>query len=204
MEFQRDVPIKKIVNLADVVVVYLNFNEENFENCFSKMEFTMGMDYMSWAVNQFNLPVIYTEKVGEATSVKDLMDYRKVKIFNRSAHTAPKSSLDDKFRKEFKNHLPDSSSRVIKVTKEDAFFNSPLREEIEKLGKHTVMLGGFFTEVDVYITALQALMNDFFSVVISDTTSTYSERMFFNSLDIISQVVEVIDTRDLEKIWGVE
>ena len=72
------------------------------------------------------------------------------------------------------------------------------------MGKTTVMIAGFYTEVDVFITAAEALMHDFYSVVISDATSTFSERVFFQSLDMISQVVEVIDTRDLEKIWGVE
>lgn len=204
MEFQREVPIKKIVNPSDVVILKLNYNTENFEKCFSKMEFTMGMDYLSWAIDKFDIPTIFTEKSVMSSERDDINTYWDLKIFNRSAHSAPKSSLDEKFMEEYRKYLPDGSSKRLEVRKADAFFGSGLEKEIRMLGKGTVMITGFFTEVDVYITAMQALMHDLFSVVISDATSTYSERVFFQSLDSISQVVEVIDTRDLEKIWGVE
>lgn len=204
MEFQRNVPIEEIVSPSDVVLLNLNFTGENFEKCFSKMEFTMGMDYLSWAISKYAIPTIYTKTIRNGIESQELQEYKEKKKFNRSAHSAPRSSLDEKFEKEFRKYLPGSKSMVLEVPKEDAFFGSSLKEELAKLGKKTVMLTGFYTEVDVFITAMEALVNDFFSVVISDVTSTFSERVFFNSLDMISQVVEVIDTRDLEKIWGKE
>lgn len=204
MEFQREVEIGEIVDPSDVVIVNLNFSMDNFEKCFSKMEFTMGMDYLSWAIPRFNIPNIFTRKTGASSERAEIESYWDKKIFNRSAHSAPASILDEKFRNEFEKYLPDESSRFVDVRKADAFLDSGLEDEIRRLGKGTVMITGFYTEVDVFITAMQALMHDFFSVVISDATSTYSERVFFQSLDSISQVVEVIDTRDLEKIWGTE
>lgn len=202
MEFQRRVPIEEIVDPSNVVLVFMNFTPENFEQCFSKMEFTMGMDYLSWAIEKFKIPVIFTSRSKTGSRKERMNDYRDMKVFNRSAHSAPKSGLDERFQEEFKKYLPTRGSKIVRVPREDAFFQSTLIEDIMTVGKSTVMLGGFFTEVDVYITAVEALMHDLFSVVISDASSTFSERVFFQSLDIISQVVEVIDTRDLEKIWG--
>ncbi len=204
MEFQRKVPIEKIVEPSKAVILFLNFSEDNFEKCFSKMEFTMGMDYLSWAIKKFNMPTIFTNLVGYQGTPDDLLDYRENKVFNRSAHSAPKSTLDAKFMQEFRKYLPDDQSTFMSVKREDAFFGSGLAERIRQMGRTTVMVAGFYTEIDVFITAAEALMHDFYSVVVSDATSTFSERVFFQSLDVISQVVEVIDTRDLEKIWGVE
>ncbi|HKJ96849.1 MAG TPA: isochorismatase family cysteine hydrolase [Thermoplasmataceae archaeon] len=204
MEFQRKVPIERIVEPSHAAILFLNFTEDNFEKCFSKMELTMGMDYLSWAIRKFEIPTIFANLAEDPDIPEDLAEYRDSKIFNRSAHSAPKSSLDAKFMNEFQKYLPDKNSTSIEVKREDAFFSSGLAEKIRKMGKTTVMIAGFYTEVDVFITAAEALMHDFYSVVISDATSTFSERVFFQSLDMISQVVEVIDTRDLEKIWGVE
>lgn len=202
MDFQRKIPIERIVNPSDVVIVSINFNEQNFRDCFSKMEFIQGMDYMSWAVDRFNIPTIYTRRRGKASEKQYLLDYRDIKNYNRSAHIAPTSSFDAKFEEDFRKYLPPAKTDFVEAVKEDAFFGSRLADEIRKLGKTTVMLQGFHTETDVLITALQALMNDFYCVVISDVTSTYSERIFFESLEIMAQVVEVIDSRDLEELWG--
>lgn len=201
MEFLRKIPIEEIVDPSRVVILFLNFTEENFEKCFSKMEFNMGMDYLSWAIDKFDIPTIYTKVVG---SPGILSDYKESKIFNRSAHSAPKSSMDSRFMEEFLKYMPGKDSTFIEVQREDAFLGTGLDEKIRGMGRDTVMISGFYTEIDVFITAAEALMHDFYSVVISDATSTFSERVYFQSLDAISQAVEVIDTRDLEKIWGVE
>ena len=65
------------------------------------------------------------------------------------------------------------------------------------LRKKTVLFGGFFTDTDVFISSIGASMLEYRSIVVSDISSTYSERLYFQSLEMISQFIDVIDTRDL-------
>ena len=61
----------------------------------------------------------------------------------------------------------------------------------------------FFTDTDIFISSIEASLREFNTIVISDITSTYSERLYFQSLEMISQFVDIIDTRDLMLIYDV-
>ncbi|WP_162509716.1 isochorismatase family protein [Thermogymnomonas acidicola] len=128
------------------------------------------------------------------------MDAKRERALRGSA--PPKSVLDRTFEDRFRYFLPDSKSTLVTVSGFDAFSSPALADAVRASGKRTVLLTGFTTELEVYVTSISALSRNYFSVVVSDATSTYSERVYYEALDLISRSVEVIDTRDLMKIWG--
>ena len=65
------------------------------------------------------------------------------------------------------------------------------------MGRKTILFGGFFTDTDVFISSVSASIREYRSLVVSDISSTYSERLYFQSLEMISQFIDIIDTRDL-------
>lgn len=193
--------IEEIVDPGRVAIININYNDQIFADIFSKMEFTMAWDFLREPVEKYSIPMLFTGRKRKGEIKNNLGGYLKRKESVRSSHTAPPSPLDGKFMKQFSELLPNEKSAFLEVPHEDIFLDSRVIDWVRGTGKETIMFTGFFTERDVYISAMEALMRGYFSVIISDATSTYSERIFFTSLDLISQSVEVIDTRDLEKIW---
>jgi isochorismate hydrolase len=182
----------------DSVIVIANYSTDFFENTFSKMEFLMGMDYINSFVDKYNIPVIFTErKLYYNINNPEVLESRNRKEKNRIKKIAPESEYDRGFIKEFENKI--QVKNVVNVEKEDIFYHSKLENEINKLGRNTLLLGGFFTDKDIFISSAEANIREFNAIVISDITSTYSERLYFQSLEMISQFVDVMDTRDLEK-----
>lgn len=193
--------IGEIVDPDRVVIINLNYSADIFRNVFSKMEFIMAWEYLESQLNKYSIPVLYTNLENTTENDGTLAAYLGKKHSVRAAHTAPVSPLDGKFIEKFTKYMPENREDVMTVPHEDIFLESGVEEWIRQSGRDTVLFTGFFTERDVYISAFEAIMRKYYSVIISDATSTYSERIFFTSLDLISQTVEVIDTRDLEKIW---
>jgi nicotinamidase-related amidase len=60
---------------------------------------------------------------------------------------------------------------------------------------------GFHTETAILRSALSGLDHGIMPIVVSDAVSSYSERIYYEALDIISQSTEIIDSRDLMKRW---
>lgn len=183
----------------DVSFLVINYTGDQFSRIFSKMEFVTAIRYVSEASKKFSIPVIYVNK--EVSETSPLRSYINEKLEERTRFLPAMSAYDERFREGFIRYLP-SSDKVIRVSGEDAFKSDDVRMALKNYGRRAVYICGFRTEVEVHITALSCLSNGYFPVVVSDATSTFSERSFYSALDSMSQVVEVIDTRDLIKLWG--
>jgi len=186
----------------DSIIVLVNCNPEFFKNSFSKMEFLMGIDYMNNFIAKYKIPVIFTEReLHYNTDNQEISKLRNRKEENRMKNMAPPSEYDEGFLEEFNKKI--KVNRIVKTWKEDIFHKSSLQEEISKTGRKSIFLGGFFTDTDIFISAATANIREFNTIVVSDITSTYSERLYFQSLEMISQFVDVTDTRDLEQYFPV-
>ncbi|MHB1709378.1 MAG: cysteine hydrolase family protein [Thermoplasmataceae archaeon] len=183
----------------DVSFLVINYSGDQFSRIFSRMEFVTAIRYVSEASKKFSIPVIYARK--EVSETSPLRNYLNEKLEERTRFLPAMSSYDERFREEFVKYLP-SDDKIISVTSEDAFKSDDVRIALKNYGRRAVYICGFRTEVEVHMTALSCLSNGYFPVVVSDATSTFSERSFYSALDSMSQVVEVIDTRDLIKLWG--
>ena len=128
-----------------------------------------------------------------------MYSYYKLKENRRKERITPPSKLDKKFENQFANYILNMSP--VKIQSPDIFSNEEVKRSIRSSGKKILFITGFFTEVDVLRSSASALDNGYISFVISDATSTYSERVYYEALDIISQYNEVIDSRDLMKLW---
>ena len=184
---------------GDVSFLIINYTGDQFSRIFSKMEFVTAIRYVSEASKKFSIPVIYASK--EISGNSPIRSYLNEKLEKRSRFLPAMSAYDERFREGFIRYLP-SGDKVIRVTSEDAFKSDEVRIALDHYGRRAVYICGFRTEVEVHMTALSCLSNGYFPVVVSDATSTFSERSFYSALDSMSQVVEVIDTRDLIKLWG--
>ncbi len=183
----------------DISFLVINYTDDQFSRIYSKMEFVTAIRYVSEASKKFSIPVIYVNK--EVSETTPLRSYINEKLEERTRFLPAMSAYDERFREGFIRYLP-SSDKVIRVSGEDAFKSDDVRMALKNYGRRAVYICGFRTEVEVHITALSCLSNGYFPVVVSDATSTFSERSFYSALDSMSQVVEIIDTRDLIKLWG--
>jgi nicotinamidase-related amidase len=191
-----------MIDTDDSVLIMINYSPEFFEHSFSKMEFLMGMDYMNGFINKFGISTIFTQrKLNYHIENLDIKHLRERKEKNRKNNTVPESKYDKGFLEDFKGKI--SMKNIIKTEKEDVFYHSELEDRLKELGKNTLLFGGFFTDKDIFISAVNANIREFSSLVISDITSTYSERLYFQSLEMISQFVDVIDTRDLGEYFSI-
>ncbi len=189
-----------MIDTEDTSLVLINYKPEFFNHCFSKMEFLMGMDYINEFIKKYKIPVIFTEReLNYKMPDKNLNEIRNKKEENRRKNMVLPSEYDKKFLDEFKNKI--TVKNPVIVQREDIFYESKFMDEINKYGRKTLLFGGFFTDTDVFISSINAGMRDFRSIVVSDISSTYSERLYFQSLEMMSQFIDVIDTRDLMKIF---
>ncbi len=191
-----------MIDINDSIIIMLNYDDNFFKNTFSKMEFLMGMDYMNNLIKKFDLPVIFTKReLNYKINNDEIKEIRNKKENKRIENKPPESSYDEKFLKDFKEKI--IIKNLINVKKEDIFYNTDIENYIKKFNRKTLLFGGFFTDTDIFISSIEANLREFKSIVISDITSTYSERLYFQSLEMISQFVDVIDTRDLMSIYDI-
>ncbi|MEM0156407.1 MAG: isochorismatase family protein [Thermoplasmataceae archaeon] len=183
----------------NIVFVLINYVPEQFDMIFSKMEYVTAINYMAKAANKLHIPVLYPVKSVEDES--DLRRYLDEKLKIRMRGLPPKSSFDDRFRLEYDKYMP-RKEMVLPVNSENIFNDDKFKEYLFETSRKAIYLMGFQTEIEVHMSSLGAISNGMFPVVVSDATSTFSERTYFQALDLMSQVVEIIDTRDLIKIWG--
>ena len=187
----------------DVSVVFINYTIENFAESFSKMENVTAMDYLVAKIEETGIESQYVF-TGSANAEKGspMESYLALKNERRRRTMAPKSSMDARFISEFTNYLPEQNSPIFVSASSDIFGSKDLSEKLSKSGRRSIFLCGYFVEREIYHNVITSLDHGFFPFVISDAVSTYSERVFYGSLDLLSQIAEVIDTRDLMKKWG--
>ncbi|MCW6168275.1 MAG: isochorismatase family protein [Thermoplasmatales archaeon] len=188
-----------IINEKKILVLHLNHKLETFSKVFSKFEVITALDFLKHACDKFQIPELFLNT--DETAIKDdkLYNYYKLKENRRKERIAPPSKLDKKFEDQFANYILNVSP--MRIESPDVFMNEEATKSIRASGKKILFITGFFTEVDVLRSSASALDHGYIPFVISDATSTYSERVYYEALDIISQYNEVIDSRDLMKLW---
>ena len=188
-----------IINEKKILVLHLNHKLETFSKVFSKFEVITALDFLKHACDKFQIPELFLNI--DETTIKDdeLYSYYKLKENRRKERITPPSKLDKKFESQFANYILNMSP--VKIQSPDIFSNEEVKRSIRSSGKKILFITGFFTEVDVLRSSASAMDNGYIPFVISDATSTYSERVYYEALDIISQYNEVIDSRDLMKLW---
>ncbi|AAT43206.1 cysteine hydrolase [Picrophilus oshimae] len=182
------------------IIIFINNDMEFFNNIFSKMEIIMALDYINHFVEKYKIPVISTRRpINYSTSNPELMEFKMEVDKRRLMGKVPESPMDKKFADDFT--LKRLTGDDYSVFKEDIFYKTNLDKIIKEQNKIDLLLCGFFTDTDVFISAVSAYIKEFNVYIISDATSTYSERLYFQSLEMLSYFGTVIDTRDMEKYF---
>ncbi|MCL4438754.1 MAG: isochorismatase family protein [Thermoplasmataceae archaeon] len=187
----------------EVSVIFINYTIENFADSFSKMENVTAMDYLVPKIEETGIESQYVFTSSGGLGLKEsVINYLSHKNERRRRNMAPQSQMDARFISEFSNYLPEQNSPIFLSKISDIFGSKELSEKLKNSGRDYIFLCGYFVEREIYHNVITCLDNGFFPFVISDAVSTYSERVFYGSLDLLSQIAEVIDTRDLMKKWG--
>ncbi|WP_297216528.1 cysteine hydrolase family protein [Thermoplasma sp.] len=182
---------------ANSMIVLMNATLDNFKQIFSKLEFITSMNFIISAAKRYGIPMLAIERKFRQSR---LSSYISRKYSQKLISLMSPSSYDDDYIRQF-NDL--GLIQGIEVYNEDIFSSEDVARIITESGKTTIVFTGFFTESDIYISAMESLLHDYYTFVVSDATSTISERTYFEALDLLSQHVEVIDSRDLMRYWEV-
>lgn len=191
--------IENLTNPENILHISLNINKSTFEDVFSKMEFLGAYEYILSAFKRYNIPTI-------SISMEDMdylfREYGAEKHLRRKRNMAPVSPQHAEFIKQFSEitdlYIP---ALRFKTNKIDILTDPDIFKAINSANRKIIMISGFTTDLEILITTAILFNSGFIPVVISDATSTYSERMFFTALEFISMTAEVIDSRDLIKKW---
>jgi len=192
-----DFSIVQDITPADTAIIAINLTLDYFRDIFSKLEFINAATYLRNLADKNKMPVIH---VSTSQPHDSFMAYRQMKTDRRMQRKAPKSVLDRDFDSQFASMFGGISDSII--TEKDDIFNSSVL--LDRLGKNRTkyaLIIGFHTETAVLRSALSGLDHGIMPIVVSDAVSSYSERIYYEALDIISQSTEIIDSRDLMKRW---
>ncbi|MHB8360915.1 MAG: isochorismatase family protein [Thermoplasmataceae archaeon] len=191
--------IEKVTNAEDIINIAINIEKTKFKSIFSKMEFLGAYEYLMENFKKYKIPTIF---VDIDLRKFDDTEYGMEKEYRRNKSMAPVGPFEDEFMKKF-TILSEryNGGKNLTVNSINIFDNSVIEKEMQKNEKKVIMLTGFNTDREILINSSLVFFKGFIPVVVSDATSTYSERMFFNSLEFISMYGEVIDSRDLMKAW---
>ncbi len=182
------------------IIIFVNNSPEFFKGVFSKMEVIMALDYMSNFIKRYNINVLNTIRdINYSVKNEDLMNFKKEIDERRLMGKVPESTMDERFIKDFNERSLHGDK--YKVFKEDIFYKTGIEDYIKRMNKSDILLCGFFTDTDIFISAVSGYIREFNVYIISDATSTYSERLYFQALEMVSQFCRVIDTRDMEKYF---
>ncbi|MCL4341843.1 MAG: cysteine hydrolase [Candidatus Thermoplasmatota archaeon] len=205
MSFDSQVDISSILNQDSCLLINLNYYDDLFKKSFSKMEFIMAMDYLEPKVKKMGISSmdIDTTDAMQHTGSKGIKkeNYESVKAERRDRLIPRTSDMDMQFIARFSKEFA-FKNKVVKSRYTDIMLDENIRDAVESYSPGTLVFTGFRTDLEILTSAMTAELMGYYSVVVSDATSTYSERLFFSSLELMSQNIEVIDTRDLMKIWG--
>ncbi len=190
-----------IPEIDDIDVVFINYSIDNFSQCFSKMENVTAMEYLMSKIEEKGMEYQYVFTGRNKTEDILVSEYYQGKTLKRKRNMAPPSTMDGRFINEFSAYLPEQNSPIYVSGGMDMFSSLDLSEKLHSTGRKSIFLCGYFVEVEIYHNLLSCIDHGFIPFVISDAVSTYSERIFYGALDLLSQLGEVIDTRDMMKKW---
>jgi|YelNatPaOPRAMG01_1025707.scaffolds.fasta_scaffold00402_31 nicotinamidase-related amidase len=173
----------------DTIFMAINPEAENFKVISTKFEVVTAFEYIFEAARKREIPAIFCRR-SEALTFQDGVN---------SIHI---SSFDDEFFKRYKHVLSTSNNDYITYDGLDAFTSLDLVNKIKLSGRSAVCIFGMPIEMDVIASVFGAIRLGWKPYLISDASSSLSERIFYESVDIMSRVATIIDSRDLMKSWG--
>ena len=205
MSFESQVDISSILDPDSCLFINLNYYDDLFSKSFSKMEFIMAMDYLEPKIKELGISFLNIDTTGAvqhsgpANEKREI--YESIKAERRDRLIPKTSEMDMQFIGRFSEEFA-FKNEIIKSRSVDVMLDEKIRDTIESYSPGTLVFTGFRTDLEILTGSMTAEIMGYYSVVVSDATSTYSERLFFSSLELMSQNIEVIDTRDMMKIWG--
>ncbi len=185
------------IDISRTAIILLNPRDDIFSNIFSKLEFLNAFGYLKWLSDQTGAPTIRIDVIPVNNR---LAEYQLLKNKRSLQRIAPKSNLDEDFVSRF-SELVRNVRRKLVVDSEDILHSREVKDELFSGKFDSFLITGFLVERSVLRFAFSALDHGILPIVVSDATSTYSERIYYECLDIISQSAEVIDSRDLMRRW---
>lgn len=84
---------------------------------------------------------------------------------------------------------PSSSDHILLKRRMSAFYKTDLDQSLRLWGIETVVVTGIVTNVCVLLTALDAIQNDFRSVIVSDASTSYDDSVHEMTLKIYDKFV---------------
>ena len=180
---------------SSCAIVVLNPSLDLFIKIFTKFEVVTAFEYLAEAVSRFSIPVFV------ASRRDDMM--RLINEDESNVETQKfKSRYDDEFITRYTKILSTLPSHRYEYTGFDVFSLSDLKTSIYETNRKNILICGNWLETDIIGSVFGSFKMSVTPIVVSDACSSESERIFYESLDVLSRITRIIDTRDLLKEWG--
>ena len=180
---------------SSCAIVVLNPSLDRFIKIFTKFEVVTAFEYLAEAVSKFSIPVFVASTRDETMRLinKDESNVETQKF---------KSRYDDEFITRYTKILSTLPSHRYEYTGFDVFSLSDLKTSISETHRKNILICGNWLETDIIGSVFGSFKMSVTPIVVSDACSSESERIFYESLDVLSRITKIIDTRDLLKEWG--
>ena len=180
---------------SSCAIVVLNPSLDLFIKIFTKFEVVTAFEYLAEAVSRFSIPVFVASRRDDTMRLinKDESNVETQKF---------KSRYDDEFITRYTKILSTLPSHKYEYTDFDVFSLSDLKTSISETHRKNILICGNWLETDIIGSVFGSFKLSVTPIVVSDACSSESERIFYESLDVLSRITKIIDTRDLLKEWG--
>jgi nicotinamidase-related amidase len=185
-----------IPDKSSCAVIVLNPSLDRFIKVFTKFEVVTAFEYLADAILKYAIPVFVASK--KYDNAENFSDKRKSDQENQNF----KSRYDDEFITRYTKILSTLPVQRYEYSGYDAFSAGNLSSAISESRKDNILICGTWLETDIIGSVFGSFKLSVKPIVVSDACSSESERIFYESLDVLSRVTRIIDTRDLLKEWG--
>ena len=180
---------------SSCAIVVLNPSLDRFIKIFTKFEVVTAFEYLAESVSRFSIPVFVASRRDDT-----------MRLINEDESNVEtqkfKSRYDDEFITRYTKILSTLPSHRYEYTGFDVFSVSDLKTSIYETNRKNILICGNWLETDIIGSVFGSFKLSVTPIVVSDACSSESERIFYESLDVLSRVTRIIDTRDLLKEWG--
>ncbi|MGP6220678.1 isochorismatase family protein [Caldiplasma sukawensis] len=188
--------ILDFLNVNNIVAMALNNNLRNFETIYGKMEYFTAMEYFKDFCSGKNIECynVETNNLKKNRIVEN--DEGVLRQFDNEVKYKFKSSYEMEYIGKFHEielngqHFSSDGVNGTKI----------IKEKLGDLSEYNIIIIGINTEREVLMNAIYSVDEGANVGIISDCVSSRSERLHFNSLEIMSKFAYVFDTRDMQSI----
>ncbi len=82
---------------------------------------------------------------------------------------------------------PERKDEILPKRRFSAFFKTDLDQTLRLLGVDTVVVTGINTQVCVFVTAIDSICNDFYTIVLEDCSASRSREVHQKSVEILRE-----------------